>query len=84
MNITVTFTDGAAFGVPEGMVLAFNDVDLFEVHTPADVEEIDCSDAGCEGCKAVHRKFTGVSHINLSATGLVENGPRWLIPAVIS
>jgi hypothetical protein len=84
MNITVTFTDPGDFEVPDGMALVFEDVDLYEVSTPADVEEIDCAAAGCEGCEAVHRRFTGTSHLELRASGLCENGPRWLIPKAVT
>lgn len=82
MNITVTFDGSDDPNLPDGTRLAFYGVEAYEVSTPADIMQTDCSGAGCDGCSAAHHKFTGTARLELKVTGQREGGPRWEFPEV--
>jgi hypothetical protein len=86
MNITVTFTDCGGMDAPEGTVIVFEDVDDWQVTTPADIEDIDCAAEGCHegGSATPHRRFTGVTHLTLEASGTRAGGPRWKVPEAVT
>jgi hypothetical protein len=79
MNITVTFT--GAGDMPDGSTIAIANVTHWQLEVPVDIEEIGCDAAGCQGCRAVHRRFAGTAHLKLSATG--PERARWDIPQAV-
>jgi len=77
MKITVIVTDSGDAHIPDGTTLVF-DADKWQVSTPSDIEDITCADAGCDGCSAVHRRFTGRHHLTLEASG--SERATWTVP----
>jgi hypothetical protein len=77
MKITVTLSGAGDASIPDGTTLVF-DADKWQVSTPADIEQVGCPDAGCAGCGAVHRRFTGRAHLTLEASG--GGRGRWSVP----
>jgi hypothetical protein len=78
MNITLTFTGADRADIPDGTTLTIEDVDDFQVSTPAGIEVIDCATACCDGCATVHRRLTGAGGLTLEASG--RNRALWKIP----
>lgn len=75
----MTFTN-CPEGVAEGVVLRFRDVDPdWQLSSPCDMEQISCAEAGCAGCRATHRRFTGKAHLTLAAHGS-KDSLRWETP----
>lgn len=82
MNITVIFSDSGDSAVPDGASLTFEDVDDYTLHTTRGIVHLDCAAAGCEGCNYGHRTLSGSANLELKASGLHKNGPRWKFPEV--
>jgi len=79
MNITVTFSGPG--DIPDGTTITFEDVDKYELSMPSNIEQVACDEAGCKGCRAVHRRLTGTHHLHLGATS-ARSKPLWSIPEV--
>jgi len=83
MNITVTFTSSGDASIPDGTTLTFEDVDGYSLHTIRGIEETGCDRAGCRGCSFTHHQPTEASSLELKASGLHKNGPRWHLPGMV-
>jgi hypothetical protein len=80
VSFTNCFTNCPAGNALEGAVLCFRDVDPdWHLSTPCDLERVSCAEAGCAGCRASHRRFTGKAHLTLKAHGS-KDSLRWEMP----
>ena len=79
MKITVTFTDSAGEGIPDGSAITFEGVERYELSLPKEIRLLDCDEVGCQGCRATHVKFTGMHQLSLKALS-ASSRPVWSIP----